>query len=98
MYNLYKSYKSYNGAITMAKMSTSTARIKFSELVSKAEFAGERTILHRRKKPVAAIVPIEDLRIIERLEDEEDIRDAKRALRSKKRIPLEEVKRRLGMK
>lgn len=97
MYNLYKSYK---GAITitMAKMSTSTARMKFSELVSKAEFAKERTILHRRNKPVAAIVPIEDLWTVERLEDEEDIRDAKKALRSKKRIPLEEVKRQLGMK
>ncbi|HEU5400599.1 MAG TPA: type II toxin-antitoxin system Phd/YefM family antitoxin [Terriglobales bacterium] len=85
----------------MAKMSTSAARIRFSELVSKAEFAKERTTLHRRKKPVAAIVPIEDLRWIEhleRLEEEEDIRDAKKALRSKKRIPLEEVKRRLGMK
>jgi prevent-host-death family protein len=81
----------------MAKMSTSTARMKFSELVSKAEFAKERTILVRRKKPVAAIVPIEDLNWIEHLEDEEDIRDAKKALRSKKRIPLEEVKRRLGM-
>ena len=84
----------------MAKMSTSTARIKFSELVSKAEFAKERTILHRRKKPVAAIVPIEDLKWIEhleRIEEEEDIRDAKKALRSKKRIPWEVVKKRLGL-
>jgi prevent-host-death family protein len=81
----------------MAKMSTSTARMKFSELVSKAEFAKERTILVRRKKPVAAIVPIEDLNWIERLEDEEDIRDAKKALRSKKRIPWETVKKQLGL-
>lgn len=94
-------YKMYEGVVTMAKMSTSLARMKFSQLVSKAEFAKERTVLHRRKKPVAAIVPIEDLKWIEhleRIEEKEDIRDAKKALRSKKRISLEEVKRRLGMK
>jgi PHD/YefM family antitoxin component YafN of YafNO toxin-antitoxin module len=94
MYNLYNSYK---GAFTMARMSTSTARLRFSELVSKAEFAKERTVLVRRNKAVAAIVPIEDLEYIEHLEDEEDIRDAKKALRSKKRIPWETVKKRLGL-
>jgi prevent-host-death family protein len=95
MYNLYKSYK---GAITMAKMSTSTARTKFSELVSKAEFAKERTILVRRKKPVAAIVPIEDIELLERYEDELDVREIRKARKEKGTISLAEVKRKLGMK
>ena len=81
----------------MAKLSTSAARQKFSEIISKAEFAGERTILHRRKKPVAAVVPIEDLKLIERYEDELDIRDAKKALKEKGRIPWEKVKKDLGL-
>lgn len=94
MYNLYKRYK---GAITMAKMSTSTARMKFSELVSKAEFAKERTILVRRNKPVAAIVPIEDIELLERYEDELDVREIRKARKEKGTIPWEKIKRELGL-
>ena len=80
----------------MAKISTSVARQKFSEILSKAEFAGERTILHRRKKPVAAVVPMEDLELIERYEDELDARLAKKA-RKEKTIPWEQLKKDLGL-
>jgi PHD/YefM family antitoxin component YafN of YafNO toxin-antitoxin module len=80
----------------MAKISTSVARQKFSEILSKAEFAGERTILHRRKKPVAAVVPIEDLELIERYEDELDARLAKKA-RKEKTIPWEQLRKDLGL-
>jgi antitoxin (DNA-binding transcriptional repressor) of toxin-antitoxin stability system len=81
----------------MSKISTSVARQRFSEILSKAEFAGERTILHRRKKPVAAVVPIQDLELIERMEDLVDIEDARKALKEKGRIPLSQIKRDLGM-
>ncbi|MFZ0707450.1 MAG: type II toxin-antitoxin system Phd/YefM family antitoxin [Candidatus Korobacteraceae bacterium] len=80
----------------MSKISTSTARQKFSEILSKAEFAGERTILHRRKKPIAAVVPIEDLELIERYEDELDARLLKKA-RKEKTIPWEQLKQDLGL-
>ena len=82
----------------MAKrLTTSEARAQFSEIVSKAEFGGERTILHRRKKPVAAVVPIEDLALIERYEDELDLRAAKKALKDPRRIPWEKIKEELGL-
>lgn len=81
----------------MAKLSTSAARQKFSEIVSRAEFGGERTILHRRKKPVAAVVPIEDLELIERYEDELDVKAARKARKEKGNIPWEQVKRELGL-
>lgn len=81
----------------MAKMSTSTARMKFSELVSKAEFAKERTILVRRKKAVAAIVPIEDIELLERYEDELDVREVRKARKEKGTIPWEKIKRELGL-
>ncbi len=80
----------------MSKISTSVARQRFSEILSKAEFAGERTILHRRKKPVAAVVPIEDLELIERYEDELDARLLKKA-RKEKTIPWEQLKQDLGL-
>jgi prevent-host-death family protein len=77
-------------------LSTSTARIRFSDIISRAEYGGERTIVHRRKKPVAAIVPIEDLELIERNEDELDGRLIRKA-RKEKTIPWEKVKKELGL-
>jgi len=80
----------------MARVTTSAARQKFSEIVSRAEFAGERTILHRRKKPVAAVVPIEDVALLERFEEEMD-RKAVRKARKEKTIPWEQAKKQLGL-
>lgn len=81
----------------MPKIGSSAARQQFSEIISKAEFAGERTILHRRKKPVAAVVPIADLELLERMEDLVDMEDARKALKEKGRIPLSQIKRELGL-
>lgn len=39
----------------------SKARDRFSELVSQTEYGRQTHILHRRGKPVDAVVPIEDL-------------------------------------
>ena len=75
--------------------STSTARVQFADIVNRAEYAGERTIVHRRKKPVAAVVPIEDLELIERYEDELDRRLIRKA-RKERSIPWEQVERELG--
>jgi prevent-host-death family protein len=59
----------------------------------------ERVLISRDGKPVAAVVPVEDLELIERLEDEIDLREAEKALedvRVNGTIPLEEVKAELG--
>jgi prevent-host-death family protein len=80
----------------VTKISTSAARQRFSDIVNKAEFSGERTILHRRKRPVAAVVPIEDVELLERYEDELDARHAKKA-RKEKTIPWEQLKKELGL-
>ena len=80
----------------MSKISTSAPREKLAEIVSRAEYAGERTILHRHKKPVAAVIPIDDLELLERYEDELDARLAKRA-RKEKTVPWERVKRDLAL-
>ena len=81
----------------MAKVSTSAARQKFAEILSRAEYTGERTIVVRRKKPVAAVVPIADLELIERLEDERDIKAARKARKEKGTIPWEQIKRDPGL-
>ncbi len=46
------------------------------------------------------MVPIEDLELIERLEDEIDIREAEKALREAKKkgtIPLQKVRQEFGL-
>jgi antitoxin (DNA-binding transcriptional repressor) of toxin-antitoxin stability system len=75
---------------------TSTARTALADIINRAEYAGERTIVHRRKKAVAAIIPIEDLELIERYEDALDRRLIRKA-RKEKSIPLEQVKKELGL-
>ena len=56
----------------------------------------EPVVIHRKKKPVAVVVPIEDLELVERLEDEIDIRGARKA-RKEKAVSWQQVKKELGL-
>jgi malate synthase len=59
---------------------------------------GERVIVERRGKNLFALVSVEDLELLERLEDETDIRLARKAMREKgPNIPWEKVKKDLGV-
>jgi prevent-host-death family protein len=49
----------------MSTMTTKDAARGFSEVVSRVAYARERLILTRRGRPLAAIVPIEDLEELE---------------------------------
>jgi prevent-host-death family protein len=68
-------------ALTMAEVTTITARANFSELVNRAAYAKERVVLTRHGKPVAVMVSLEDLEALERLEDEQDAQLAAAALK-----------------
>ena len=68
----------------MASMKASEARQDFSDVLNRVAYGGERIILERRGKSVAAIVTVGDLELLERLEDEQDIRAAKAALKEAK--------------
>lgn len=81
----------------MSSLSTTEARSAFSKIISKVEFGGDRIVLERRGKDVAALVSIEDLELLRAIEDQIDIEAARKALRSKKRIPLAKVKKALGL-
>ncbi len=62
------------------KVTTAEARSNFSDLVNRVSYGGERILIDRRGKSVAAIVPLEDLELLERLEDKVDLELALRAL------------------
>lgn len=84
----------------MATMTMGKVRAALGKTVSRVERRGERVVLRRRGQPVAALVPIKDLELIERLGDEIDNREADKALKESKRKgvrPLEDVLREIGL-
>jgi prevent-host-death family protein len=88
---------------TLTRLNVSKAREEFPEIVNRAAYGKERTIVSRRGKDLAAVIPIEDLRLLERLAREEidriDLEDARAALKEaeeKGTIPLRNLIRELG--
>lgn len=61
-------------------ISTVEARDQFADLINRAAYGKERIVLTRRGKEVAAVVPIEDVRLLEELEGRLDLADARAAL------------------
>lgn len=58
---------------------------------------GERVVLYREDKSVAALVPLDDLALLEELEDRMDLEAAREALKEPGTIPWEKVKADLGL-
>jgi len=84
----------------MTTLSTVKARENFSDLVNRSAYGKERIILTRRGKGVVAVVPIEDLNLLEAIEDRLDLEDVAKALadpENKKAIPWDKVKKELGL-
>ena len=84
----------------MSRMTVAEAKNHFSDVLRRAEYGGERVVVERHGKPVAAIVSTEDLRQLEAAEQAGDLRDARAALaEAKKRgtIPLDTVLRKHGL-
>ena len=56
---------------------------KIAEVVNRVAYAGERVLLQRHGKDVAALVSMKELKVleeIERMEDEIDLKEARKAL------------------
>jgi len=86
----------------MTRLNVTKAREEFPEILNRAAYGKERTIVSRRGKDLAAVVPIEDLRLLERLAhdemDRQDLEDARAALAEPgENIALEAVKKDLGL-
>ena len=81
----------------------SKAREEFPEVLNRAAYGNERTIVSRRGKDLAAVIPMDDLHLPERLAQEEmdrrDLLDARAALKESKKkgtVPLRNLMRELG--
>lgn len=86
----------------MSDLAVHKARADFADVVNRAAYRGERTTLTRRGKVVAAVVPAEDLELLERLEDEIDLAEAREVLEKVDRgeedtVALEDVLKQLSI-
>jgi prevent-host-death family protein len=81
----------------MTRIAASEARENFATIINEVAFGGERILLHRHGKDVAAVVPIEDVQLLEALEDKMDLDAARKALAEKgPRIKWEQLKKELA--
>jgi prevent-host-death family protein len=69
-------------------------------MVSQVAYGKERLIITRHGKALAALVPLEDVQLLEQLEDRIDLEKTRAALeeaQSQGAIPWEQVKANLGL-
>jgi prevent-host-death family protein len=81
----------------MVRLKASEARQDFADTLNRVAYRGERVVLQKHGKDVAAIVPIEDLKFLDELESRLDIEAARKALKQPGTVPWEKVKRDLGL-
>lgn len=58
------------------KITTADARKKFSNIINRVAFGDESFVLTRRGEPIAALVSMAELKMLQELEDRLDIEDA----------------------
>jgi prevent-host-death family protein len=82
----------------MTRLTASQLREDLASALNKVAFGGERIVLQRNNKDVAALVSIEDLSLLRELEDKLDLAAMKRALNEPgANISWEDIKKGLGV-
>ena len=82
------------------EFSFSDARSNLGNIANDVEFKGKRIVLTRNGKKCVAIIPIEDLEVLEQIEDRIDLDDARKALADAKKhgtVSWESIKRKLDL-
>jgi prevent-host-death family protein len=87
----------------MTRVSVAEARKDLAEIINRASYAHERTVITRHDSDVAAVISIDELRLldalIEKWEDEQDVADAREAMLEahEDNIPWETIKQEFGL-
>ena len=84
----------------MTRLNVSDVREDLAEVINRVAYQGERIVVHRRGKDVVALVPVEDVALLEALEDGVDIEAARKALseaKTKGTVSWDELKSELGL-
>ena len=83
--------------MSRTKETAAHARQSFSDILNRAAYGKERVVIERRGKRLAAVVPLEDLDLIEEIEDRIDLEDARRRMKEKGSTAWTKVKKDLGL-
>ena len=84
----------------MTRINASEVREDFAEVLNRVAYRGERIVVHRRGKDVVALVPVDDVALLQALEDRIDLEDARKALaeaKTKGTVRWEALKTELGL-
>ena len=81
----------------MTRVPATEARDAFAETLNRVAYRGERIVLHRHGKNMAALIPIEDLELLEQIEDRLDLEAARKALKERGRVAWAQLKKDLGL-
>ena len=81
----------------MTKVATTELRNASAETLNRVQYQGERVLVERHGKAVAAIVSVRDLEILEALEDRLDLDAARKALKEPGSKSLKDVRAALGL-
>jgi prevent-host-death family protein len=93
-------YETYATEDSMTRLTVTDVRDDFAEVVNRVAYGGERIVINRRGKEIAALVPVEDVAMLEALEDRVDIARARKALaeaRAKGTVHWDDLKAELGL-
>ncbi len=64
----------------MSRIAVIDARKDLADILNRAAYGKERVVLTRRGKDVAAIVPMDDLDMLEAIEDRRDLAESEKTL------------------
>jgi prevent-host-death family protein len=81
----------------MTILAATALRNHGSEAINRVAYSGDRVLLQRHGKNVAAIISIEDLELLQALEDRIDLAAARKALKQRGRVTWDKVKADLNL-
>ena len=77
------------------EISSSSVRQNLSKIIDAVRMAGERILVTQHGRPVAAVISVEDLELLQLLEDRMDVAEARRRIRETvDKVSLEELRSR----
>ena len=81
----------------MTPIAVTAIRDNLADALNRVAYGGDRVVLQRRGKGVAALVSMEDLALLEAMEDRDDLRVARKVRKEKGGVTLEQLKTELGL-
>jgi antitoxin Phd len=82
----------------LREISTADARKKLSNIVNRVAFGKEAFVLTRRGEALAALVSVQDLKLLQEIEERMDVDDAWKArTESEETVSWEELKKKLDL-